>query len=280
MRSRNWRLAAIFALVGLLACADAAWARRGGNSAAAARAQRQAMINNLQMQLTQAQQALSAAQSAIADAEGQVSAANERIQGARQSLTDAKSGALESSKSQKSLEAEILAAQSESSDYAKANIAFLEAQEEVKAAQERVYSSESYQAQKTAILKEPNHAAKLAKLQHDALADDIGYATAHEKLKAAKALVSHVKLDLFKANSDWVAASAAGKDAQSEETKANSEATRGAFKKLPAMRNLREAQAQADEARETIATIQYQLKLLGAQPKAGTPAYTSTSTGK
>lgn len=279
MRSRNWRLVTVLALAGLLAGTEVALARGRGNSAAAARAQRQAMINNLQMQLAQAQQALSAAQMAISDAEGQVNSANDRIQGARQSIADAKSGALESTKSQKSIEAEILAAQEDGSDYAKANLAFLEAQEEVKAAQERIYSSESYLTQKTIILKEPSHAAKLAKLQHDALADDIGYTTAFEKLKAAKAVINHVKMDLFKANAEWVAATAASKDAQTEETKANSEATRGAFKKLPAMRNLREAQAAADEAREAVATIQYQLKLLGAQPKT-TPASTSASARK
>ena len=79
---------------------------------------------------------------------------------------------------------------------------------------------------------------------------------------------------------NFEAATAASKDAQTEETKANSEATRGAMKKLPAMRNLREAQAAADEASDAIATIQYQLKLLGAQPKNTGSGATSTSARK
>lgn len=270
------------AVVCLAILADPASAlaqRRGGRGgAAAAAARRQQMISQLQMQLTQLQQVLASAEMTISDAQSQVSTANDRIEGARKSISDAKSGALESSKSQKSIEAEILSAQSEDSEYAKANLAFLEAQEDLKVAQDRVLASDAYQAEKAAVLKAPDHAAKLSKLQHDALADDPGYMAARDKLKAARVVVNHVKMDLFKANSDWVAATAAAKDAQSEETKANSEATRGAMKKLPAMRNLREAQAVADEARENIAAIQYQLKLLGAQPPKGSPtAYSATT---
>jgi chromosome segregation ATPase len=252
---------------------------RGGNGAAQKRAM---MIAAAQQQLAMGQQMLSAAETAASEAQSEVSAATDRIEGARKSISDAKSGASESTKSQKSIEAEILAAQSDKSEYAQASLALLGAQEELKSAQERVLSDEKYLANKAGLLKEENHAGKVAKLQRDTLAADTAYSEALDKAKAARLVLNRVKSDLFKANSDWVAAASASKEAAAEESKANIEASKGAFKKMPAVRNLREARAAVEDARAVVADAQMKLRMLGAQPAKGTPTtpYSSTSNSK
>jgi chromosome segregation ATPase len=235
------------------------------------------MIAQAQQQLAMGQQMLAAAEMAVSEAQSTVSAATDRIEGARKSISDAKSGAAESSKSQKSIEAEILAGQSDNSEYAQASLALLSAQEELKAAQERALGSDEYLAAKAALMKEDNHAGKISKLQHDTLASDDAYSAALDKAKSARLVLNRVKSDLFKANSEWAAAVAANKEAAAEEAKANSEANRGAFKKMPAVRNLREARAAADEAREIVAQAQMTLRMLGAQPAKGMPGSTTAS---
>ena len=159
-------------------------------------------------------------------------------------------------------------------------MAFHEAQDDLKTAKEQVVSSDEYISQRTAILKEESHAAKLAKFEHDSLMDDPAYQRAHDKQKAAKLVYDRVRSELFKANADWVAATSASKEASEEENKASSEATRGAMKKMPAMRNLREAKAVADDARASIAEAEMVLRSLNATPRdtGGTPYGSSATT--
>ncbi len=278
MRGKSRGIVCVLALLMMVGGIESAFARGRSNGAA----QRKAMITMAQQQLTMAEQALSAAQMEASEAQSQVSAASDRIEGARKSISDAKSGAMESTKSQKSVESEILAGQSENSDYAKASLALLAAQEELKSAKERALSSEEYLAKKSALLKEGNHAAKASKLQHDTLTADDDYSAALDKTKAAGVTLNHIKSDLFKANSDWVAAVSASKEAAVEEAKASNEANRGAFKKMPAVRNLRAANASVEDARLLVQEAQMKLQMLGGQPAKGTPTtpYSSTAKGK
>jgi len=268
----------MLALCGVVGSIQPVFARgRGGGQSAAQK--RAMMIQAAQQQLVMGTQMLAAAESAASEAQSEVSAATDRIEGARKSITDAKSGAQESTKSQKSIEAEILAAQSDGSEYAKASLAFFAAQEDLKSAKERVLSADTYLAEKAKLLKEENHAAKLSKLQRDALNDDDQYVPALDKSKSTSLVLNRIKNDLFKANSDWVAAAAANKEAAAEEAKANVEASKGAFKKMPAVRSLREARAAADEARAVVVDAQMKLRMLGAQPPKGMPTspYATTS---
>jgi hypothetical protein len=248
--------------------------RRGGNGAAQQKAR---MVAAAQQQLAMARQVLAQAEMEANDAQSVINPAQERIEGARKSISDAKSGALESSKTQKSIEAEILGAQSETSDYAKANIAFLEAQDEVKTTTEDALSNDEYLAKKAAISKEDGYAANMTKLRAETLQNDMAYQKAFDKLKASRVVLNRIKMDLFKGSTEWEAAVAANKEHAADETKANQEATKGAFKKMPAVRKLREANAVADEARASIAQAEMMLKSLGAKP--ATYAGTTTTGG-
>ena len=257
------------------------YGRGGGMSQAQMRQQR---INAATQQLAMGRSMLAQAEAVVNDAQSQVSASNERIEGARRTISESRSGVIESNKSLKTIEADILAAQDENSEYAKASLAFHEAQDQLHEAQERILGSDEYLAKKkelAAATDDPEHATKLASLKHDALNGDPEFQKANDKFKSAKLVYTRVKTDLFKANNDWVAANQSSREASQEEAKASSEATRGAFKKLPAMRTLRKAQEVAAEARVTIAQAEWMLKSLNApipKPQSGQASYSSVTT--
>jgi len=158
-----------------------------------------------------------------------------------------------------------------------------EAKEAMNESKERVLSSDAYLKKKAELAKESDSGPKIAKMRDTFLEQDDEYMSAMDKHKAAAIVFKRVKENLFKSNADWVAASKAAHDAHSDEIKANSEASRGAMKKMPAMRNLREAQEVADEARANIAAAETVLKSLNApipKPGMGDASYSSASAGK
>jgi hypothetical protein len=210
------------------------------------------MIMQAMQSLTWNREVLANAQVVINESSSTVSSETDRIEGARKAMTDARSTAHESTKSQRAIEADILAAQSEDSEYAKANLAFNETQQTVNVERDRVLNSVAYLKQKSLLAKDPESAVKGAKMRQEALGEDIDYQVANDKFKAAALAYSRIKTELFKASPDWAAASQAARDAHGEEGKANSEATRGALKKMPAARNLREANEIAAEAQMNI----------------------------
>lgn len=185
----------------------------------------------------------------------------------------------ESARSQRSIEAEILAGQAEDSEYAKANLANHEAQDELKTAQEEALTNEEFQTKRAALLKEEDHGLKIAQLQRETLGNDLAYQKALDKSKAAKLTLQHIKSGLFKENTEWVDAAHAAKERAADETKANNEATRGAFHRMPAVRNLREANAAADKARAVIAQAENVLRSLNA-PIPPQPGQTGKPAGK
>lgn len=225
--------------------------RGGGNS--------QQMMAAAMQQLAYNQQVLAQAEATISEASSELDSAKDQIEGARKSMTDAKTSALDSTKSQKTIEAEILTAQGDDSEYTKANLAFLDAQQVLKEEKERVLTSEDYLKQKASLQKGSDSAIKVAKLQHDALEEDDDYQLANDKFKAATLSYNRIKNDLFKASPEWVAASQAAKEAHAEGSKASGEATRGALKSMPAKRALREAEEAAAVARMNIAQAQAML---------------------
>lgn len=243
--------------------------RRGGrgNSAQQMQMMRQQQITMAQQQLAQGQAALSEAETAIGKYKEAIATATGDIEGAKKTIDEAKSTTADSRKSLKSIESDILAAQKENSDYARANSAFQKTQDEVKAAKEAALASQGYLTQKAALQNEDNHAVKLAKFERQTLSDNQNYQQALDQAKTAKVNLDHIKNDLFKANSDWVNATAAAHEASAEESKARLTANKGAVKKTPAMRNLRDAEEAAEDARQQIAQATAILQQYNALPK-------------
>jgi chromosome segregation ATPase len=283
MNAKFVTLGLLIATATILGGTPAAQARGRGLSAAQIR---QRMIQQATGQLNTYRQALAAAETEVNSASGDVSAAQGRVEDARKAIQDARASGVESAKSLKTIEAEILAAQTDGSEFSKASLALHEAQDAEKEARERVLDAASYKEKKAALMKvEDERAAKLAKLKSDTLAEDMDYQDTADKLKAAQTKFVRVKTALFKASAEWVSASKASREADGAESKAHDDATRGAMRNMPAKARLREAQEAAAEARAGIAQAEAILRNLNApipKPPAGQPSYTSldSSSGK
>ncbi len=208
-----------------------------------------------------------------------VATSNERIEGARKSIGDARAALHDSAKSQRTIEAEILTAQGDDSPCSKAHIEFNESQQALNEERDRVLSSEEYLKKKADLAKEDGSAAKIAKLRHDSLEDDDHYQAASDRFKAATLVYNRIKSELFKANPEWVKASQESRDARVEENKNTAEATRGAMKRMPAARNLREATEIAAEARMNIAQAESVLRNLKVKIPAAPPGMDYSSAG-
>lgn len=270
MHAKSWLVVGALSVLVVASGWQPAWGqRRGGrgNSAQQMQMIRQQQIAAAQQQLAQGKQALNEAEAAIGKYKDEIATATGDIEGAKKTIDEAKSTTVESRKSLKSIEADILAAQKEDSDYGRANAALTKAQDEVKAAKEAALGGEGYLAQRAAILQEENHAVKLAKYERQTLTDNLDYQRALDRAKSAKAALDRVKTDLFKANADWASATAAAREASAEESKARLTANKGAVKKTPAMRNLKEAEEAAQEARQQIAQATSVLQQFNALPK-------------
>jgi hypothetical protein len=242
---------------------------RGGSRGRGGSGNSQQMMAAAMQSLAMNQQILTQAEAVISEATAQLSTAQDQLEGARKSIDDAKTSALDSTKSQKTIEAEILTAQGDDSEYSKANLAFLEAQQLVKDEKEGVLTGEDYLKQKSALQKGSASAVKVAQLQKEALEEDDDYQRANDKFKAATLTYNRIKGELFKANPEWVAASQAAREAHSEGSKASGEATRGAMKSMPAKRRLREATEAAAQAKMNIAQAQMVLSSMGGSRGRG-----------
>jgi hypothetical protein len=257
---------ALFIAIALFHSTAEAQQRRGMNGAQQQQMLRQQQITMAQQLLAQGQMALAAADADIAKYQGEISEATGNIEGAKKTMDEAKTSTSESRKSLKTIEADILAAQEPTSEYGRASAAFLKAQDEMKTAKESAVGNDAFAAQKAAVLKDGGP-VKAASFERETLANNPAYQQALDKAKAAKITADHIKNDLFKANADWSAATAAAREAAAEEAKAKSQATKGAVKKAPATKNLHEAEASAETARAMIAQATAVLQQFNAMPK-------------
>ena len=275
-------LTILFAMAGLLLVSTSADAApRGHNAAAAARQRRQNMINAATAQITAARKTLEAAETAAADASSRLLAARQRVENAKGAIDQARELERELERKRKSIEAEVFAAEGSDSPYALASDEFTHAQESLRFHEKRVADSEEFKRQhdeavKTAAAKGTEQATAVKKVRDAAFENDPDYARAKDRFKAAKSKFDRIKLELLRKNPQWVESAGERKGASQDESKSDNEATRAAFQKLPAARDLRAANAMASAARESIMQAENILRSLGA-PIPKHPAATPTS---
>ncbi|MCE9528519.1 MAG: hypothetical protein K8R36_20945 [Planctomycetales bacterium] len=235
--------------------------RRGSNAAAAARAQRQALINSAKAQLAAAQQVLAAAESTGADAERRLSIATEKLQTSSGELKGAKETARDAEKHLREIEKEILAEQKSTSEYGKAKA-------ELEGAKQLLADIEGR------ILAKPEVANALVGLTGNELkkakAKELGswteYLVAQSKADAATKKLADLRFKLLQADADYKETAETIREAHRDENKAQDKVASGGSSRLAPLQDRRKAANVAAMARQAIAEAEMVLRSLNAMP--------------
>ena len=238
---------------------------RGYNNGRNAAAARQAMINSLQQQLGQARQVLSAAQAEISQAQGKIDESKSRVETAKSTLESVKTDKRNSRQTLDQLEADLIEKAGPDSEIGKSNAELLAAEDAHATAKKNVLNSSEYKDRIAAI--DPDQRTKqLPLIQKEALKEDSDFQRAKGRLKLAQVQWGQYRTTMLQGSEEWMAASKAMREAQTEEHKVDGEARAGAMARMPAAARMRDAQQVANDAMDTIAACEYQLRQLGVNP--------------
>lgn len=232
-------------------------------AAAAARAQRAQLIKNLQNQVSNARQVLSSLESKSVMTQSQLTSASARLEGIQQSIKDSHQDAVAAAKTLRDIEAEIVQAQTPTSEFAKANAAVDDARKAVHETMHEVLKL-PVESDQSGIDGGRAELQKLSDSQRDTLMADARYKEADQTLRDAIRTVGQLRLQLFQDDKDWTAAHQDLTDAhqkqrdEEKERRVNGTAVTGKKHELQNMATV------AANARSIIAMGEFRLRQLGA----------------
>lgn len=270
-RPRLWLILSLIAGASLFCSGltEAAPRRSRGRSsyssraAAAARAQRAQLIKNLQNQVSNARQVLSSLESKSVMTQSQLTSASSRLEGIQQSIKDTHQDAVAAAKTLRDIEAEIVLAQTPTSEFAKANAAVDDARRAVHVTMHEVLKLPIENAP-PGVNEVRADLQKLSDSQRDTLMADVRYKEADQTLRDAIRKVGQLRLQLFQADKDWAAAHQDLIDAhqkkrdEEKERRVTGTAVTGKKHELQNMATV------AANARSIIAMGEFRLRQLGA----------------
>ena len=263
-----WLRVALVAVLGAVACHGPVLARsrrgRGRSSAAAAAARRQATIRQAQAQIAAAQQVLAAAQFKGANAEGKLQESLLKLQHAASEADRAHDTEASLRKQLYEIEKEILGEQSVDSPYGQTLAELNAAKKEAAAA-------------KAQIIARPEVVAELAGLKGVALTNATNarletfpaYEDPNLRAKARAKELEQIKLELFRADTDWKETNQAMADVRHDIDLSKGEAAAAGFSRVKPLGEYREASQAAAAARSAIAQAEGVLKSLNSTGKSG-----------
>jgi septal ring factor EnvC (AmiA/AmiB activator) len=274
LNTRHIAVASAFVFVlALLLCADPVLAQRRGKSSRTAKAnaaRKQQEIAQLQKQLDGSRKLLESVTSRGAMTQAQLAAARQSALSAREALQEAVQQENEINKKLRGIEDDILDAQSDDSEYAKAL-------DDIHLAQRAMDTELHRILKRTLPADDEDEATRLSELAHltieerEKLAADSRYTAKQHALHLAMDQLRAVKTKLFQASDEW-------KKAHEERHRINQEeaqqelSVQGAANNSSASRKELQTTAEiAASARASIAQAEARLKALGAKPKAPTP---------
>ncbi len=237
---------------------------RNEAAARAAAARRQQAIAAARNQLSAASAALSVAEAQAADARSRLNAAREGLEGSRKAIDAAQYEERNSSAAMRTIEANLMAVAGDDSEIGRARSALDAARARHVIEQQRVFNASPWREKLEEADKAANRTERIAQIRHDALTGDREYQRAQAALELAREKFFKLRLDLLKANKEWVAAADAAREANLDKTDALNSAAKQGVQKLPASQDLRAANIAIADAKAVIGAAEARLKAMHA----------------
>jgi chromosome segregation ATPase len=219
----------------------------------AARARYWATVNAIQQQVDDAKSVLSVAESRAAMSQRQIDEAAQKLSSIRDTLEKERSNIAEAGKTLRAIEAEIVAAQPEDSDFAHAQAAVDDAKKALNREMRRVVST--------------TESGKLTPSQKEALEEDSAYRFARQEMQKAAKELDSLRQKLFRANEDWLAARREQIDAEKAAREQKKQAGTTGLGSLSDKQDLRTARGVASAAMTVVAMGELRLRQLGVRPR-------------